>query len=137
MPGLAVPESGRVEQMYNRKTPLASVGLESAPYASHQTPVQCLQENLEIMTAWKRNPCLCYSLNLGLVSTQFDHSYGMTVIAFSTGHYTSKKSNILPSVTLMQSPLIYFFYHFSQRPSESSTYQLHICLTALGIFLKQ
>lgn len=125
--------------MYNGKMPLASVGLGSAPYASHQTLVQGLQENLEIMTAQKRNPCLYYSLNLGLVSTEFDHSCGMTVIAFSTGTgcYTSKQSNILLSVTLMQSPLIYFFYHFSQRPSESSTYQLHICLTALGIFLKQ
>ena len=101
----------------------------------------CLPSNSSLRPsrkpAHKRNPCLRYSLNPGLVSTQFDRSYGMTVIAFSTGHYSSKQSNILPSVTLMQSPLIYFFYHFSQHPSKSSTYQLHICLTALGIFLKQ
>lgn len=137
LPSLSVPESRRGEQMYNGEMSLASVGLGSAPYASHQTLVQSLQENMKIMSARKRNLWLCYSLNLGHVSTQFDHSYGMTVIAFSTGHYASKESNVLPSVTLMQSPQIYFFYHFSQRPSKSSTCQLHICLTALGIFLKQ
>lgn len=79
-------------------------------------------------------PPICQSLNMGLVFTQFDHSNGMTVIAFFMEHYTSKQSNILPSVTLMQSPLIYFFYHFSQCPNSSPTCQLRIYLTALGIF---